>query len=254
MDFEDIIYEKKDGLAWITINRPKVANACRGKTWDDLARALMDAGGDRTLSAIIITGAGERHFCAGDDQREGRTTFQYGMGNVQQLLRTVPHPVIAAVNGYAVGAGSWMHYFCDFTIAAEHAIFGQNGARVGSGVGGYVVTYLAQSIGQKRAREMWMFCRRYTAQEALSWGLVNKVVPLSQLHAEAEAWGKELQSLSPTCIKILRYSFNQAAEVASGLTSPSVLIAPDFHSGEESQEGRQAFREGRQPDFSRFRR
>lgn len=254
MDFEDIIYEKKDGLAWITINRPGVANACRGKTWNEMALALTDAGNDRTLGAVIITGAGERHFCAGDDQREGRTTYQYGMGHVQQLIRSIPHPVIAAVNGAAVGAGQWVNYFCDLTIAAEHAYFGQNGARVGSAAGGFVVTYLARVIGEKRAREMWMLCRRYTAQEALSWGLVNKIVPPAQLKAEAEAWGKELLALSPTCIKVLKYSFNQAAEASSGLTSPSVNLAPDFHSSEESREGRGAFLEGRRPDFSRFRR
>ncbi|MBI2162465.1 MAG: enoyl-CoA hydratase/isomerase family protein [Candidatus Rokubacteria bacterium] len=229
--YKDILYETKDHVARITINRPKQYNAFTGDTLKELTLAFEDAGGDDEVGVVVLTGAGDKAFCAGGDvnwEKEGGLERQVLEPYTLHLtVSRCAKPVIARVNGYAVGGGNHLQYFCDFTVAAEHAIFGQNGPRVGSPAGGPIVSYLARIVGHKRAREMWMLCRRYTAKQALDWGLVNAVVPMAELDAEVGRWCEELLAL--------------------------LVVTPEFWR-EEQQEGARAFLEKRTPDFSRFRR
>ncbi len=253
MEFTDIIYEKKDHIAWITINRPKKLNALRELSWKELGDAIYDANLDSCVGVIVITGAGDRSFCAGGDISEKETLEL--IENSQRVLNYIigsPKPVIAAVNGYAIGGGHWLHVICDLTIASENAIFGQNGPRVGSPASGFIVSYLAKVVGQKRAREIWMLCRRYTAKEAYEMGLVNKVVPLAELKDEVKRWCDEILSLSPTCLRLIKASFLKECEYLLGIL-PSELIAPGFLETEESREGIKAFQEKRAPNFNQFR-
>jgi 2-ketocyclohexanecarboxyl-CoA hydrolase len=257
-EFKDILYERRGDVAWITINRPKQLNAFTGDTLKELTLAFEDAGQDE-VGVIVLTGAGDRAFCAGGDvnwEKEGGLERQ--VLEPYRLHLTVsrcPKPVIARVNGYAIGGGNHLAYFCDFTLAAEHAIFGQNGPRVGSPAGGPIVSYSARILGHKRAREMWMLCRRYTARQMLEWGLVNAVVPLDQLDAEVNRWCEELLALSPTCLRILKASFVDEFEsiLGQGDAVRRLVVTPEFWR-EEQQEGARAFLEKRRPDFSRFRR
>ncbi|MHC1566348.1 MAG: enoyl-CoA hydratase-related protein [Candidatus Syntropharchaeia archaeon] len=256
MEFTDILYEKKDGVAKITINRPEKMNALRFKTWSELYTAITDASSDNTVGVIVITGAGDKAFCAGGDQNE-QETLEYceNATKVAESIIYAPKPVIAAVNGYSLGGGHWLHVLCDLTIASENAVFGQTGPRVGSAAFGIMVAYLARVVGEKKAREIWMLCRRYSAKEALEMGLVNKVVPQDKLEEEVDKWCREILSLSPTCLKTVKASFAYALHMdVVGTFRARELIAPNFYLTEESQEGVKAFLEKREPDYSKFRK
>ncbi len=257
-DFKDIVYEKRDQVARITINRPKQYNAVTGDTLKELTLAFEDAGTDGEVGVVVLTGAGDKAFSSGGDvnwEKQGgadRLILEPYM--LHFTVSRCPKPIIARVNGYAVGAGNHLAYFCDFTIAAEHAIFGQNGPRVGSPAGGPLVSYLTRIVGHKRAREMWMLARKYTAQQALEWGLANAVVPMAKLDEEVQRWCDELLALSPTCLRILKASFVQEYEdlLGHGDSVRRLVLTPEFWKGEQL-EGTRAFLEKRKPDFSRFR-
>jgi 2-ketocyclohexanecarboxyl-CoA hydrolase len=256
MAFEDIIYEKADGIATITINRPTVMNAFRGKTVDEMVEAFHDAWHDRTVGVVILTGAGDRAFSSGGDQsvRSGGG-YQGGM-NVEELhavIRDIPKPVIAAVNGYAIGGGHVLHVICDLTIAADTARFGQVGPRVGSVDPGFGTAYLTRLVGEKKAREIWYLCRQYSAQQALEMGLVNKVVPAAELMDEARAWAREMLAMSPTALRIAKASFNAETDHIKGIGALGMTALGLYYGTEESMEGRNAFMERRKPVFSKYR-
>jgi len=259
-EFKDIIYEVKDQVARITINRPEMMNSVTADTLRELDRAFDSAGNDRTAGVVVFTGAGDKSFCAGADvswQKEGKM----GRGGPAVftppylMISRCPKPVIARVNGYAIGGGHHFAYFCDFTIAAEHAVFGQSEPRVAYPASGPVVNYLTRIVGHKRAREMWMLGRRYSAAEMYEWGLVNAVVPKERLDEEVAKWCGELLAVSPTCLKVYKASFVQEFEDLIGQTDflRRLLITPEFWKGEQ-QEGTTAFLEKRRADYSRFRK
>ncbi len=254
MAYNDIIYEARDHVARITINRPKQLNAFTGDTLKELTLAVETAGADDDIGVVVLTGAGDRAFSAGGDvnwEKEGgleRQILEPYLFHV--TLSRCLKPTIARVNGYAIGGGHHMAYFCDLTIASEQAIFGQNGPRVGSPACGAMVSYLTRVVGAKKAREIWMLCRRYSAQEAMDMGLVNTVVPHAQLDDEVEKWCKEILALSPTCMKILKASFVEEykALLGQGDELRRYMITPEFWKYEQ-QEGANAFLEKRAPDF-----
>jgi dihydroxynaphthoic acid synthetase len=258
-EYKDILCEVRGQVARITINRPRQYNAFTGDTLKELTLAFEDASADDGVGVVVLTGSGDKAFCAGGDvnwEKEGGLERQVLEPYTLHLtVSRCAKPVIARVNGYAVGGGNHLAYFCDFSVAAEHAIFGQNGPRVGSPAGGPIVSYLARIVGHKRAREMWMLCRRYTARQALDWGLVNAVVPLPELDAEVDRWCQELLALSPTCLRILKASFVADFEGVLGQDDAirRLVVTQEFWR-EEQQEGAKAFLEKRPPDFSRFRR
>src|SRR5881397_204452 len=205
MPYDDILYDARDGVAWITINRPEVRNAFRAKTVDELVAAFRAGWGDPEVGVVVLTGAGDKAFSAGGDQRErtgggytGGTGLGMDMHGLHGVIRAIPKPVIAMVNGYAIGGGHVLHVLCDLTIAADTAVFGQTGPRVGSVDPGFGTAYLARVVGEKRTREIWFLCRQYSPQQALEWGLVNKVVPATELRDEARRWADEILRLSPT--------------------------------------------------------
>ena len=256
---EDIIVEHRDNVAYITINRPKSYNAFTGDTLRELTLAVEDAGGDPTIGVVVLTGAGDKAFCAGGDVRwEGgggkeRTILE--PYNFHVTLARCPKPIIARVNGYAIGGGNHLAYYCDFTIAADTAIFGQNGPRVASVPATPLPSYLSKIIGHKRAREMWMLCRRYTAQQAMDWGLVNAVVPADQLDAEVQRWCDELLSASPTVLRVIKAAFIAEHEylLGQGDVHRRQMVQADFWSTEQ-KEGTNAFAEKRKPNFKQFLR
>jgi len=259
--FQDISYEVEKGLAWITIEREDRYNAFRGRTVDELIAAFKRAWAETDVGVICLTGAGEKAFCTGGDQKQRALTGDYGpsqtgLFEVEQLHRTirqVPKPVIAAVNGYAIGGGHVLHVLCDLSIAADHAIFGQNGPRVGSFDAGFGTGLLARAVGEKRAKEIWFLCRRYDAAKAYEWGLVNAVVPMSGLKAEVRAWADEILALSPTSLRFLKQSFNAETEHLAGQASLAFTGLHQFTESEEAEEGVRAFNEKRAPDFAPFR-
>jgi naphthoate synthase len=261
MDYTDIRYEVDETNAIITIDRPDRLNAFRGRTVEELIHAFKRAWADSGVACAILTGAGDKAFCVGGDQKEYNETGSYGTSEnglweveaLHQVIRDTPKPVIAAVNGYAIGGGHVLHVLCDVTIAAENARFGQAGPRVGSFDAGYGSAYLARVIGEKRAREIWFFCRQYDAQQAERWGLVNKVVPAAQLMDEARAWGREAAALSPTALRFLKVSFNADSGHIHGQGALAFTGLDAFGKSAEAQEGRRAFAEKRPPDFSKFR-
>src|ERR687897_2785936 len=266
-EYEDIIYERGDSVAKITINRPEVRNAFRPPTLAELRDAFTRARDDIDVAAIIFTGAGDEAFCSGGDQRiRGDDGYigddevaQHGVGrldvgDLHVQIRRTPKPVIAAVAGYAVGGGHILHLVCDLTIAADNAQFGQTGPRVGSFDGGFGASLLANNIGVKRAKEVWFLCRLYSAQEALGMGLVNAVVPVGELERETVAWCREMNALSPLSLRLLKSSFNAAEDGLTGLQQLSHDATLLFYMSEEGQEGRDSYREGRRPDFSKFPR
>ena len=261
MEYRDIRYEVEDTAAIITIDRQERMNAFRGRTVEELIHAFTRTWADRSVASVIFTGAGERAFCAGGDQKEYVETGSYGTSAnglfeieaLHQAIRNVPKPVIAAVNGLAIGGGHVLHLVCDVTIAAEHARFGQAGPRVGSFDAGFGTAYLARAVGEKRAREIWFFCRQYDAATALEWGLVNKVVPAEQLLDEARAWSREAAALSPTALRFLKTAFNADTAHVSGQGTLAFAGLSVFGKSEEAQEGRAAFAGKRPPDFSKFR-
>ncbi len=260
-NLEDITYEVDDGLAWITINRPERYNAFRARTVDELIWAFKAAWVDGAVGVIALTGAGDLAFCAGGDQKQRNETGDYGPSEtglfevqaLHRLVRDIPKPVIAAVNGVAVGGGHVLHVLCDVTIAADHARFGQTGPKVGSFDAGFGSAYLARIIGQKRAREIWMFCRQYDAETAERWGLVNAVVPLAELRATVRAWADEALALSPTALKVLKHSFNAETEHIAGVGALAFDSLDLFVETDEAAEGIVAFNEKRPPDFSQHR-
>lgn len=260
MKYEDILYDVKDGVATITINRPDKYNAFRGQTCEELIHAFNRAGWDNGVGVIVLTGAGDKAFCTGGDQSahagsyDGRGTIGLPIEEVQTVIRDVPKPVIARVQGYAVGGGNVLATLCDLTIASDQAQFGQVGPKVGSVDPGFGTAFLAQVIGEKRAREMWYLCRRYTAQQAYEMGLANVVVPHDKLDEEVSAWCAELMERSPTALAIAKRSFNAATESFRGLASLGMQSLALYYDTEESKEGVRAFQEKRKPDFRKYQR
>jgi len=260
-ELTDVTYETDNGLAWITINRPDRMNAFRARTIDELIHCFTSAWADPEVGVVCLTGAGERAFCTGGDQKQRAETGDYGpsvsglfeVERLHRLVREIPKPVIAAVNGYAIGGGHVLHVLCDLTIAADSAIFGQNGPRVGSFDAGFGTGYLARAVGEKRAREIWFLCRRYDAETAERWGLVNRVVPLAELRAEVRQWADEIMALSPSALRFLKQSFNADTEHLAGLGAVAFSGLNAFLESDEAKEGVTAFAEKRQPEFARYR-
>ena len=258
-DYLDVTYAVQGPAAVITINRPERYNAFRGRTIDELADAFLKAWADKRVRAVILTGAGDKAFCAGGDQKQRAETGDYGptlhgifqVEYVHKLIRDIPKPVIAAVNGVAVGGGHVLHVLCDVSIASETARFGQAGPRVGSWDAGYGTAYLARVVGEKRAREIWYFCRQYDAATAERWGLVNKVVSADRLMDEALAWAQEIAEKSPTAIKFLKYSFNVDTEHQGAVGALAMSALEVFNRTPGGLEGAAAFSEKRKPDFSK---
>lgn len=254
--YKDILFDIKDYVCTITINRPRVLNAFTGDTIKELEQAVLSTYDNSSVGVVVLTGAGDRAFSAGGDVKwesaGGLEDIEWKLG---RYIIECPKPVIARVPGYAIGGGNHLAYVCDFTIAADNARFGQTGPRVGSPASGYAVSQSANIIGHKRAREMWMLTRQYTAEQMLEWGLVNAVVPLDKLDEEVDKWCKELLALSPTCLKILKESFRIHMEPILKDTMVEIVerIAPGFHKTGEQQEGAQAFLEKRPPNFNPWR-
>jgi naphthoate synthase len=258
----DVRYEVDCGLAWITIDRPERLNAFTAHTVDELIRCVKAAWADSSVGVLALTGAGERAFCVGGDQKQREETGDYGpsesglfeVETLHRVLRDVPKPVIAAINGLAIGGGHVLHVVCDLSIAADHARFGQAGPRVGSFDAGFGSAYLARILGDKRAREIWYLCRQYDADTMLRWGLVNAVVPGAELRAEVRRWADEILEKSPTALRFLKHSFNADSESIAGIGQLSFDGLDLFVDSEEAREGVRAFRDKRTPDFSKFRR
>lgn len=264
-EYGDIIYEVAEGIARITINRPEVRNAFRPQTLFELINAFERARNDTRVGVIVLTGAGPDAFCSGGDQKiRGDDGYigdddvaQQGVGRLNVLdlqvqIRRLPKPVIAQIAGYAIGGGHILHLVCDLSIAADNARFGQTGPRVGSFDGGYGSSLLANTIGLKRAKEVWFLCRQYDASQALQWGLVNTVVPLDDLERETVAWCRQILTLSPLALRMLKAGFNAAEDGLAGIQQLAGDATMLFYMSEEGQEGRNAFVEHRAPDFSRF--
>lgn len=260
-ELTDVAYEVERGLAWITINRPERYNAFRGRTVDELGFCFKRAWADPEVGVVALTGAGEKAFCAGGDQKQRQESGDYGptetglfeIEQLHRLIRDIPKPVIAAVNGLAIGGGHVLHVICDLTIAADHARFGQAGPRVGSFDAGFGTAYLARILGEKRAREVWFLCRQYDAATMERWGLVNAVVPGARLRDEVRRWADEILALSPTALKVLKHSFNADSESIAGIGSLGFDSLDLFLDTEEAREGVRAFNEKRPADFSRYR-
>ena len=260
--FQDILYHKAEGIAKITINRPEVRNAFRPLTVMEMSQALADAREDADIGVVILTGQGKEAFCSGGDQKiRGEAGYVDDQGvhrlnvlDLQRHIRTLPKPVIAMVAGYAIGGGQVLHLMCDLTIAADNARFGQTGPRVGSFDGGYGSSYLARVVGQKKAREIWFLCRRYTAQEALAMGLINTIVPYERLEDETIQWCREILANSPIAIRCLKAALNADCDGQAGLQELAGNATMLFYMTAEGQEGRKAFVEKRKPNFSKFPR
>jgi naphthoate synthase len=260
--YEDIRYERAEGIAKITINRPEVRNAFRPLTLAELSDAFTAAREDASVGVVVLTGEGPEAFCSGGDQRvRGHAGYLDEAGvprlnvlDLQRQIRTLPKPVVAMVAGFAIGGGHVLHVVCDLTIAADNAVFGQTGPRVGSFDGGYGATYLARIVGHKKAREIWYLCRRYDAREALAMGLVNRVVPLAQLEDETVAWCRDILANSPLALRCLKAAFNADTDGLAGLQELAGNATLLYYMSEEAQEGRNAFLEKRSPDFARFPR
>ncbi len=259
-EYTDIRYEKWDGLAKITINRPEVRNSFRPLTVVEMRKALDDARDDPTVGVIILTGEGELAFCAGGDQRirgdagyvDDQGIHRLNVLDFQREIRACPKPVVAMVAGYAIGGGHVLHVICDLTIAADNARFGQTGPKVGSFDGGYGSSYLARIVGQKKAREIWYLCRQYDAQQALEMGLVNTVVPYEQLEAETVKWCREILQHSPLAIRCLKAAMNADCDGQAGLQELAGNATLLYYMTEEGQEGRDAFVQKRRPEFEKF--
>lgn len=258
--YEDIKYHKCDGIAKITINRPERRNAFRPQTVFEMSEALMDAREDQTIGVVILTGEGKDAFCSGGDQKiRGDAGYKDAKGinrlnvlDFQRQMRTCPKPIIAMIAGFAIGGGHILHLLCDISIAADNAIFGQTGPKVGSFDGGYGASYMARIVGQKKAREIWFLCRQYNAQQALDMGLVNTVVPYKNLEQETIKWCREILIHSPMAIRCLKAALNADCDGQAGLQELAGNATMLFYMTEEGQEGRNAFVEKRKPDFSRF--
>jgi naphthoate synthase len=264
-DYKDIIYEKMDGIAKITINRPEKRNAFRPETVFEMYDAFSDAREDQTIGVILLTGYGPSKdgkyaFCSGGDQSIRGDMGYVGKDGVprlnvldlQKLIRSIPKVVIALVAGYAIGGGHVLHVICDLTIAADNAIFGQTGPKVGSFDGGFGSSYLARMVGQKKAREIWYLCRQYNAQEALDMGLVNQVVGIAKLEEEGVKWAKEILQHSPMAIRVLKSAFNAELDGQAGIQELAGNATLLYYMSEEAQEGKKAYNEKRKPNFKKF--
>jgi naphthoate synthase len=264
-EYKDIIYEKMDGIAKITINRPEKRNAFRPETVFEMYDAFSDAREDQTIGVILFTGNGPAKdgkyaFCSGGDQSIRGDMGYVGKDGVprlnvldlQKLIRSIPKVVIALVAGYAIGGGHVLHVICDLTIAADNAIFGQTGPKVGSFDGGFGSSYLARMVGQKKAREIWYLCRQYNAQEALDMGLVNKVVPVDKLEEEGVQWATEILQHSPMAIRVLKSAFNAELDGQAGIQELAGNATLLYYMSEEAQEGKKAYNEKRKPNFKKF--
>jgi naphthoate synthase len=264
-DFEDIIYEKTEGVAKVTINRPEKRNAFRPKTVSEMYQAFLDAREDSTIGVVLLTGAGPHTdgkyaFCSGGDQSVRGEAGYVGEDGVprlnvldlQKLIRSMPKVVIALVAGYAIGGGHVLHVVCDLTIAADNAIFGQTGPKVGSFDGGFGSGYLARIVGHKKAREIWYLCRQYNAEEALDMGLVNKVVPVEELEKEGLQWASEVMEKSPLAIRCLKSAFNAECDGQAGIQELAGNATLLYYLSEEGSEGKKSFLEKRPPNFSKY--
>jgi 2-ketocyclohexanecarboxyl-CoA hydrolase len=258
----DVRYQVERGLAWITIDRPERMNAFRAHTIDELIRCFKAAWADPAVGVVALTGAGDRAFCTGGDQKQRAESGDYGpsesglfeVETLHRVIRNLPKPVIAAVNGFAIGGGHVLHVVCDLTIAADTARFGQTGPRVGSFDAGFGSAYLARILGEKRAREVWFLCRQYDAPTMLRWGLVNAVVPAAELRDEVRRWADEILAKSPTALRFLKHSFNADSESIAGIGQLAFAGLDLFVESPEAREGVEAFAAKRPPDFGRFRR
>jgi len=264
-EYEDIIYEKMDGIAKITINRPEVRNAFRPETVNEMYDAFSDAREDQKIGVVLLTGKGPAKdgkyaFCSGGDQRIRGDQGYVGKDGVprlnvldlQKLIRSMPKPVIALVAGYAIGGGHVLHVICDLTIAADNAVFGQTGPKVGSFDGGFGASYLARIVGQKKAREIWYLCDQYKAKEALDMGLVNKVVPLDELEKTGVEWAKKILEKSPLAIRLLKSAFNAELDGQAGIQELAGNATLLYYMSEEAQEGKKAYLEKRKPGFDKY--
>src|SRR5918911_5466079 len=260
-EYEDIRYELAEGIAKITIDRPEVRNAFRPETVIELRDAFERAREDTDVGVIVLTGEGPHAFCSGGDQRvrgdSGYMTGGKGVGrfhvtDLHVQIRRTPKPVVAMVAGYAIGGGHVLHVVCDLTIAADNALFGQTGPKVGSFDGGFGANVLARLVGPKRAKEIWFLCRQYGAEEALAMGLVNTVVPVEELEEETVRWCREMLAMSPFSLRLLKASFNAAEDGLTGIQQLAHDTNLLFYGSEEAKEGRDAYREKRKPDFGRF--
>jgi len=260
-DMTDVSYQVDKGLAWITICRPERYNAFRSRTIEELILAFKTAWADKQVGVVALTGEGDKAFCAGGDQKQRKETGNYGPSEsglfeveyLQRVIRDIPKPVIAAVNGVAMGGGHVLHVICDLTIAADNAVFGQAGPKVASFDAGFGSAYLARIVGEKRAREIWYLCDHFDASTAERWGLVNKVVPLSELRNEVRLWADKMLAKSPTALRVLKHSFNADSDSISGIGSLGFDALELFEDSQEAIEGVTAFNEKRDPDFSAFR-
>ncbi|WP_102028498.1 1,4-dihydroxy-2-naphthoyl-CoA synthase [Salirhabdus sp. Marseille-P4669] len=260
--YDEILYESYNGIAKITINRPEVHNAFTPHTVQELIDAFTRARDNSNIGVIVLAGAGDKAFCSGGDQKvRGHGGYvgddhipRLNVLDLQRLIRVMPKPVVAMVSGYAIGGGHVLHVVCDLTIAADNAIFGQTGPKVGSFDAGYGAGYLARIVGHKKAREIWYLCRQYNAQEALDMGLVNTVVPLEKLEEETIQWCEEMLEKSPTALRFLKASFNADTDGLAGLQQLGGDATLLYYTTDEAKEGRDAFKEKRKPDFKQFPR
>lgn len=260
--YDDIYFHKAEGIAKITINRPEVRNAFRPQTVREMRRALSDARFDDSIGVIIFTGEGDHAFCSGGDQRvRGDSGYVDEQGqhhlnvlDLQKEIRSIAKPVIAMIAGYAIGGGHVLHLVCDLSIAADNARFGQTGPKVGSFDGGFGASYMADVVGQKKAREIWFLCRQYDAKEALDMGLINTIVPLADLEKETVKWCREILQHSPIALRCLKSAFNAGTDGQSGIQELAGNATMLFYMTEEGQEGRNAYLEKRKPDFKKFNR
>lgn len=259
-EYEDILFDYFEGIARITINRPQVRNAFRPKTTMEISNALSICREDNDIYVVVLTGAGDKAFCSGGDQNvKGKGGYigedgipRLNVLDVQKQIRSLPKPVIAMVNGYAIGGGHVLHVICDLSIASGNAIFGQTGPRVGSFDAGFGSSYLARVVGQKKAREIWFLCRQYSAQEALEMGLVNTVVPFDQLEDETVKWAQEMMQLSPMALRMIKMGLNAELDGEAGIQELAGNATLLYYLTDEAQEGKHAFLEKRKPDFKKF--
>ncbi len=259
MDYQDILYRAEDGVAHLTIDRPERMNAFRGRTVEELTDAFYRAWDDGSVGVVVLRGAGDRAFCSGGDQKERQETGDYGFRRggilaLHEVIRAIPKPVIAAVNGFAIGGGNVLQVLCDLAIAADTAVFGQVGPRVGSVDAGYGTVHLARLVGERKAREIWYLCRRYSAADALAMGLVNAVVPAGELDAEVDRWCQEILDKSPTALRIAKASFKAETDHMAGNSVQGHTALELYYETDEAREGVAAFVEKRPVDFRRFRK